>query len=129
MGQLGFEAALAAAQRGEDEGVDVLFRDLHPRLSRYLESREPRAADDLEGEVWLAIARGITRFVGGEDAFNAWVFSIARRRLADYRRTAARRATVPRPTEELDVSDPRDPSQRSAVAGDGGRAFALALAR
>jgi RNA polymerase sigma-70 factor (ECF subfamily) len=105
----GFDAALAAAQQGDDDGVAVLFRDLHPRLSRFLEAREPRAAEDLEGEVWLAVAKGITRFSGGEEAFRAWVFSIARRRLADYRRTAARRATVPRPTDELEIHDHRAP--------------------
>jgi RNA polymerase sigma-70 factor (ECF subfamily) len=67
-----------------------------------LEVREPRAAEDLEGEVWLAVAQGLARFSGGEESFRAWVFSIARRRLADYRRTAVRRATFPAPMEELD---------------------------
>jgi RNA polymerase sigma-70 factor, ECF subfamily len=98
----GFDEVLAAAQLGEEWAVAVLYRDLHPRLARYLEVREPRAAQDLEGEVWLAIAQGIAQFSGGEAPFRAWVFSIARRRLADYRRTAARRATVPVSAEQLD---------------------------
>jgi RNA polymerase sigma-70 factor (ECF subfamily) len=89
--------------------VAVLYRDLHPRLLRYLSAREPRAADDLESEVWLAVAKGIARFAGGEESFRAWVFSIARRRLADFRRTAARRATVPVPNEELDRAGTDDP--------------------
>jgi RNA polymerase sigma-70 factor (ECF subfamily) len=98
----GFDALLAAAQAGDDQAVARLYHDLHPRLSRYLHAREPRAAEDVESEVWLAVARGIGRFSGGEDAFRGWVFSIARRRLADFRRTGARRATVPVPNEELD---------------------------
>ncbi len=98
----GFEAVLEAAQRGDDRAVAQLYRDLHPRLSRYLHAREPRSAEDLEAEVWLAVAHRIARFAGGEEAFRAWVFSIARRRLADFRRTAARRATTPVPTEELE---------------------------
>ncbi len=98
----GFDAVLGAAQRGEDWAVAVLYRDLRPKLARYLEVREPRAADDLEGEVWLAVAQGLARFSGGEESFRAWVFSIAKRRLADYRRTAIRRATFPVPMEELD---------------------------
>jgi RNA polymerase sigma-70 factor (ECF subfamily) len=102
MGSDGFAAVLAAAQEGNEEAVALLYGDLHPRLARYLIAREPRAAEDIEGEVWLAVAQGIARFTGGEEAFRAWLFSIARRRLADYRRTGARRATVPVPNEDLD---------------------------
>jgi RNA polymerase sigma-70 factor (ECF subfamily) len=104
-----FDEVLAAAQLGEEWAVAVLYRDVHPRLARFLEVREPRAAQDLEGEVWLAIAQGIARFTGGEPEFRAWVFSIARRRLADFRRSAARRATVPVPVEQLDRPDGQGP--------------------
>ena len=44
--------------------MGVLFRDLHPRLSRYVRALEPRAADDLLGESWLAIAKGLPTFQG-----------------------------------------------------------------
>jgi RNA polymerase sigma-70 factor (ECF subfamily) len=104
-----FDAVLASAQRGDDRAVAVLYRELQPRLAGYLRAREPRAADDIEGEVWLAVAQGLTRFTGGQDAFRAWVFSIAHRRLADYRRTSARRSTVPVPTEELERASGHDP--------------------
>ena len=104
-----FDALLAAAQQGDEQAVAHLYRDLHPRLSRYLHAREPRAAEDLESEVWLAVARGIGSFSGGEEAFRAWLFSIARRRLADFRRTGARRATFPVPNEELERSGGEDP--------------------
>lgn len=90
-----FPKVLAAAQRGDARAVEVLFRDLQPRVLRFLRGTEPRAADDLAGEVWLAMARGISAFTGDLADFRAWVFSIARRRLADHRRTAVRRATDP----------------------------------
>jgi RNA polymerase sigma-70 factor (ECF subfamily) len=105
----GFGAVLAAAQEGNEDAVVLLYRDLHPKLLRYLCAREPRAAEDLEGEVWLAVAHGIARFSGGEESFRAWVFSIARRRLADFRRTGARRATAPVPMEQLDRPSGDDP--------------------
>jgi RNA polymerase sigma-70 factor (ECF subfamily) len=108
-GVVDFDAVLKAAQQGDEQAVAVLYRDLQPRLAGYLRAREPRAADDIEGEVWLAVAQGLTRFIGGEDGFRAWVFSIAHRRLADYRRTAARRGTVPVPTEELERASGHDP--------------------
>ncbi len=90
-----FPAVLVGAQAGEEWAVELLFRDLQPRMLRFLRSTEPRVADDLAGEVWLAIARGVGSFSGGLDDFRAWAFTIARRRLADHRRTAVRRATDP----------------------------------
>jgi len=104
-----FDEVLAAAQTGDEQAVAHIYRLMQPRLTGYLRAREARAADDIEGEVWLAVARGLARFTGGEEAFRAWVFSIAQRRLADYRRTAARRATVPVPTEELDRAGDHSP--------------------
>jgi RNA polymerase sigma-70 factor (ECF subfamily) len=108
-GRPDFDALLAAAQQGDEHAVTTLYRDLRPRLAGYLRAREPRAAEDIEGEVWLAVAQGLTRFQGDEDAFRAWVFAIAHRRLADYRRTAARRATAPVPSEELERAAADDP--------------------
>jgi DNA-directed RNA polymerase specialized sigma24 family protein len=83
-----FDAVLAGAQAGAEWAVTLLYRDLNPRLLGYLTAREPRAADDLAAEVWLAVAQQLSGFEGTEDAFCAWLFSIARRRLADFRRTA-----------------------------------------
>src|SRR4051812_9305264 len=101
-----FEAVLGAAKDGAEWAVAVLYRGMHPRLLRYLRAREPRVAEDLESEVWVAVATALGRFEGGEAAFRGWVFSIARNRLADYRRTAVRRATDPVPDDRLDRAGP-----------------------
>ncbi|MEN9646158.1 MAG: hypothetical protein RL238_2827 [Actinomycetota bacterium] len=90
-----FSSVLAGARAGEQWAAEALFVDLQPRLLRFLRSAEPRVADDLAGEVWLAMAQGIGSFDGDLSGFRAWVFTIARRRLADHRRTAVRRATDP----------------------------------
>jgi RNA polymerase sigma-70 factor (ECF subfamily) len=108
-GRPDFDAVLAAAQQGDERAVTTLYRSLRPRLAGYLRARKSRGADDIEGEVWLAVAQGLTRFRGDEDAFRAWVFSIAHRRLADYRRRAARRATVPLPNEAMPQASGDDP--------------------
>jgi len=89
----GFDAAVAAAKGGDSHAVEELFRELQPRLLRFLRSMEPGAADDLAAEAWLAVASGMPRFEGDWADFRAWVFAIGRKRLADYRRTAARRRT------------------------------------
>jgi RNA polymerase sigma-70 factor (ECF subfamily) len=88
-----FVDALAAAQRGDERAAQSLFVLLQPRLLRFLVAQEPRAADDIAAEVWLAVATRITQFEGTWADFRAWFFTIARRRLADHRRTAVRRRT------------------------------------
>jgi RNA polymerase sigma-70 factor, ECF subfamily len=88
-----FDEVIARAGAGEPHAVEELFGELQPRLLRFLRSQESRAADDLAAEVWLAVASGIGRFEGNWSDFRAWIFAIARRRLADHRRTAMRRRT------------------------------------
>ena len=97
---------LAAARSGEAWAAEVLFKDLQPRLLRFLRATEPRAADDVAGDVWLAIARGLRTFEGDLAGFRSWVFTIARRRVADHRRTAVRRATDPTDLHERDLPLP-----------------------
>ena len=88
-----FDEVIARAGAGDPDAVEELFRELQPRLLRFLRSQESRAADDLAAEVWLAVAGGIGRFEGDWADFRAWIFAIARKRLADHRRTALRRRT------------------------------------
>jgi len=102
---------LAAAHAGDAWAAEVLFRDLQPRLLRFLRATEPRMADDLAGEVWLAIARGLRAFEGDLAGFRSWVFTIARRRVADHRRTAVRRATD---VTDLDGADTLLPASESS---------------
>ena len=76
--------------------------------------------------MWLAIAERLHQFDGDVLAFRGWAFSIARRRLADHRRQAARRRTDAAPLEVLDRADPTlDPSGivLDELAGDGAAAF------
>jgi RNA polymerase sigma-70 factor (ECF subfamily) len=90
-----FESVLFAAQAGAEWAVDVLFREYQPALLRYLRASEPRAAEDLAGEVWLALAPKLAQFVGDEAGFRGWLFTVARRRLMGHRRQAVRRRTAP----------------------------------
>src|SRR3954465_8890880 len=96
------ETRLVAAQAGAEWAIASLYRELHPRLLRYVSTREHGAAEDIVAEVWLAVAAGLHRFVGNEQQFRGGVFSIARRRLADYRRTTVRRKTTSVPDEQLE---------------------------
>lgn len=90
-----FPDVLGAAKLGEEWAVEQLFIDLQPKLLRFLRGLEPSAAEDLAGDVWLALARGIRGFEGDLIGLRALAFTIARRRAADYRRTAGRRPAAP----------------------------------
>jgi RNA polymerase sigma-70 factor, ECF subfamily len=87
-----FPAVLAAATAGDEAAFGRLWRDLQPRLLRYFRVAAPAAAEDLASETWMGVVRGLNRFRGGEPAFRAWVFTIARHEVLDWRRRVARRA-------------------------------------
>ncbi len=93
-----FESILERARDGDGRAAGELFRSYQPMLLRYLRSQEPRVADDLAGEVWLAAAANLRTFRGDERGYRAWLFTVARRRVLEHRRRGVRRRT--------DVVDP-----------------------
>jgi RNA polymerase sigma-70 factor, ECF subfamily len=102
-----FQGALAAARLGEEWAVALLWRDLHPRILRYLRVAVGDSdAEDVASDLWLEVARGLGRFEGDESAFRAWVFTIARRRVIDAGRKVRRRRTDPTSPRQFD----REPS-------------------
>ena len=101
MAEAEFFEVLAAAQAGAEWAVAVLWGDLHAPLLRFLGGLAPTAAEDLESETWLRVARDLGRFEGGKSDFRAWVFAIARYRVIDWRRRVSRHSAAPVPVEEL----------------------------
>ena len=110
-----FDEMIAGAGDGDQRAVEALFRELQPPLLRFLRAQESRVADDLAAEVWLAVAKGISRFDGDWPDFRAWVFAIARRRLADHRRTAARRRTDVTQVSEFERHPARDAPEEETL--------------
>ena len=86
-------ALVAFAAPEADQTFATLYREISPRLRRYLRAVEPHEADDLAADVWLAIAGLLGRFSGDASGFQALVFTIARRRVTDHRRRRCRRRT------------------------------------
>jgi RNA polymerase sigma factor (sigma-70 family) len=97
-----FPGVLAAAQAGEERAWAALYDELSGRLLRYLRARGAREPDDLVGEVFVHLARGLGCFRGDEAALRGWAFLIARNRLLDEHRRGRRR-----PVEPLDDVDDR----------------------
>ena len=89
-----FGVTLASAQGGDETAFACLFRDVQPTLLRYLHVITPEA-EDVAGDTWLQVVKGLPRFRGGEEAFRAWLFTIARHRAVDAGRSRSRRPDVP----------------------------------
>src|SRR5436190_18997983 len=110
-----FPHVLVAAQRGDEQAFDLLWRDLHPAMLRYLQVMAPAAAEDLAADTWIGVIRELRRFVGEEPGFRAWVFTAARRRAIDWHRRTNRQRIAP--VELIDGwAAPDDPA---AVAPEG----------
>jgi RNA polymerase sigma-70 factor, ECF subfamily len=85
------DAALRAAQNGDDWAIACVFRAVHPTLLHYVRRHAPDAAEELASETWLAVAKGFAAFEGDLDEFRAWLFVVARRRIVDHYRSQSRR--------------------------------------
>jgi RNA polymerase sigma-70 factor (ECF subfamily) len=115
----GFDGVLEACRDGAAWALTAVYRDLHPPILRYLRAMEPSEADDLAADTWVDIVRSLQRFEGDETGFRAWAFTIARRRLADFRRARTRRQTDPTSPEALvELGDSGDVEREAMDALD-----------
>jgi RNA polymerase sigma-70 factor, ECF subfamily len=110
-----FAARLAEAQSGDEAAFTCLFRDVQPALLRYLRVVAPEAAEDVAGDTWLRVVADLARFTGGEEAFRAWLFTIARHRGIDWGRAQARRRTVPLSDGDLAERHPEPDAAEQAI--------------
>ncbi|MDG9700869.1 RNA polymerase sigma factor [Streptomyces sp. DH37] len=115
------ELLVVRCQLGEREAFGELVDRWHAPLWRYLRHMAGSAhtADDLAQEVWVAAVRGLPR-LRDPARFAAWLFTIARRALADHLRHvyAAPRAPLPR-EEDITGDITRDIAGDIAEDGDG----------
>ena len=90
-----FPGVMAAAQQVSEAAFSVLWRDGHPDLLRYLRVAAPEATEDVASETWVQVCRGLPGFRGDEQAWRAWLFTIARRRAIDEGRRRSRHPVAP----------------------------------
>lgn len=116
-----FSSLLRAARSGEGWALGELFRELHPRLVRFLSAFEQTEAEDLASETWLDLAQALERFEGDEMSLRAFAFTIARRRLIDLQRRRARRPSTPAEPAFFEERGPSGDVEAEAVAELGTR--------
>lgn len=110
-----FAATLEAAQAGDERAVAILWRELNPRILRYLRGRNHGDGDDVASEAWIAIARGLRSFQGNEIEFRAWAFTIARNRMVDAQRRAQRLPTPSADPATFEMQPAPDDPLRDAL--------------
>jgi RNA polymerase sigma-70 factor, ECF subfamily len=116
----GTGSALAAmvdrAQDGDSDAFRALYRDIQPRLLRYLHALVGQDAEDIAAETWLHITRDLPGFTGDYDAFRGWTTTIARHRALDHLRHRARRPpAAPVPADDLAGLPGTDDTARDAL--------------
>jgi RNA polymerase sigma-70 factor (ECF subfamily) len=116
----GLDATVRAARQGSADAFRLLYRDIQPRLLRYLRALAGDDAEDVASETWLQASRDLAGFTGDYDAFRGWVTTIARHRAADHARHRSRRPpSVPVPAEELAGLSAADDTAASAIEAVG----------
>ena len=95
--------------RGTREAFRLLYRDIQPRLLRYLHAIAGQDAEDIASETWLQVTRDLPGFTGSYDGFRGWVATIARHRALDHLRRTARRPALAVPAEDLAAWPPPAP--------------------
>jgi RNA polymerase sigma-70 factor (ECF subfamily) len=93
LGPTEFADLLAAAQRGDGRSFERLLAPVVNDVAGYLRAQVSDDAEDLLQDVLASVYRALGRFEGGESQFRTWLFTCARHRVIDHRRT--RRSAVP----------------------------------
>jgi RNA polymerase sigma-70 factor (ECF subfamily) len=108
-----FPSVLAAAQAGAGWAWTALIAELGDTLHAYVRRQGARDADDLVGETWLQVARGIGSFEGSQAQFRSWVFMVAHHRIIDERRRHRRKPDEASEPERLESVAATEPSAES----------------
>jgi RNA polymerase sigma-70 factor (ECF subfamily) len=107
-----FRGLVACALRGDAVATEGLLKAVRRMVHRYIRARingpygDDSAADDAAQEVCIAVLSALPRYRDEGVPFEAFVYSIASRKLADIHRAAVRRAVpVAEVPDEIDLTD------------------------
>jgi RNA polymerase sigma-70 factor, ECF subfamily len=89
------EALVRRARAGDHDALGELYDRFRERVARFATGRlgDAEKAEDVTSETFEGVLRGLPAYRPGTD-FEAWLFTIAHRRVADHFRRRARRREV-----------------------------------
>ena len=89
------EAMVRDARAGDAHALGRLYDTYRDRVARFATGRlgDPEKAEDVTSETFEAVCRNLGSYRAGTD-FEAWLFTIAHRRVADHFRRRFRRREV-----------------------------------
>jgi RNA polymerase sigma-70 factor, ECF subfamily len=114
-GAQGIDTVLRAALDGDEDAFRVLYRQIHPRLLRYVRTLVGDDAEDVTSEAWLHIARDLATFDGDINGFRGWTATIARHRALDHLRHRKRRPVSQTPVDELPEQTAPEDTETTAL--------------
>jgi RNA polymerase sigma-70 factor (ECF subfamily) len=102
------EAMVRDARAGDSSALGQLYDTYRDRVARFATGRigDPEKAEDVTSETFEAVCRNLGSYRAGTD-FEAWLFTIAHRRVADHFRRRSRR-------REVALDEAVDPTGRGA---------------
>jgi RNA polymerase sigma-70 factor, ECF subfamily len=112
-------ASHAAARTHYVPTVDEAFREYAAPVHNYLRAAGVSDSEDILGDVFVDVMRGLEGFRGDRDALRRWIFTIAHHRVVDEHRRTSRRRRFLRsvPTDaSFTHDDPLDPALIAALA-------------
>lgn len=120
----------AAAQRGDAAATEGLLAAVHQMAARYARARLGQfagardAAQDAAQEVCVAVLTALPGYDERGLPFEAFVYSIAARKVADVQRSSMR---LPRPTDEVPERPDGEagPEERALISDEADRVYRL----
>lgn len=82
----------AGSRALESDRLETIYRDLAPAVLGYLRGSGAAEPEDLLGDVFVAVVRGLPDCADDPVALRRWVFTVAHHRLIDERRRGTTRA-------------------------------------
>jgi RNA polymerase sigma-70 factor, ECF subfamily len=109
--QVDVEAMVRDARAGDTHALGRLYDTYRDRVARFATGRlgDVEKAEDVTSETFEAVLRNLGSYRPGTD-FEAWLFTIAHRRVADVFRRRSRR-------REVALDEAVDPAQRGGRSG------------
>ncbi len=90
--QLSEEKTIERAKLGDKTAISALYEQNVDKIFRYIAYRVPDSdAEDITAEVFVKMVEGLPNFTYTGAPFEAWLYSIASARVADFHRKHGRR--------------------------------------